>query len=84
MLSKQQIDLLTDEQFVKILKEKLQDVEKKIKDAEKKIKLYKNWHLGSPHQQRSRKKSFDKNTEQLSILQSNADLIKRMLKEYEK
>ena len=84
MLSKQQIDLLTDKQFNEILKEKLQDTEKKIKDVEKKIKLYKNWHLGSPHQQRSRKRLFDKNSEQLPILQGNIDLLKMMLKEYEK
>ena len=84
MLSKQQIDLLTDEQCAEILKEKLQDVEKEIKDAEEKIKLYKNWHLGSPHQQRSRKRSFDKNSEQLPILEGKVNLIKRMLKEYEK
>ena len=84
MLSKQQIDLMTDKQFIEILKEKLQDAEKEVKDAEEKIKLYKNWHLGSPHQQRSRKKSFDKNSEQLPILQGKVNLIKRMLKEYEK
>ena len=77
-------NLPTDEQFAEILKEKLQDAEKEMKAAEKKIKLYKNWHLGSPHQQRSRKKSFDKNTEQLPILEGKVNLIKRMLKEYEK
>ncbi len=84
MLSKQQIDLLTDERCVEIFREKLQDVEKEIKDAKEKIKLYKNWHLGSPHQQRSRKRSFDKNSEQLPILEGKVNLIKRMLKEYEK
>ena len=77
-------DLPTEEQFEGILKEKLQDVEKEVKDAEEKIKLYKNWHLGTPHQQRSRKKSFDKNKEQLSILEGKVNLIKRMLKEYER
>ena len=77
-------NLPTDEQFQEILKEKLQDVEKKVKDAEEKIKLYKNWNLGTPHQQRSRKRSFDKNTEQLSILEGKVNLVKRMLKEYEK
>ena len=77
-------NLPTHEEFEGILKEKLQDAEKEVKDAEKKIKLYKNWHLGSPHQQRSRKRSFDKNSEQLPILQGKVNLIKRMLKEYEK
>jgi len=84
MLSKQEIDLMTNKQFVEILKEKLQDTEKKLQDTEKKIKLYKNWHLGTPHQQRSRKRSFDKNSEQLPILQGNINVIKMMLKEYEK
>jgi len=74
-------NLPTDEQFQEILKEKLEDVEKEIKDAEEKIKLYKDWHLGTPHQQRSRKRSLDKNTEQLSILEGKVNLIKRMLKE---
>ena len=77
-------NLPTNEQFEEILKEKLQDAEKEVKDAEEKIKLYKDWHLGTPHQQRSRKKSFDKNSEQLPILQGKVNLIKRMLKEYEK
>ena len=76
-------NLPTDEQCKEILKEKLQDAEKELKDAEKKIKLYKDWHLGSPHQQRSRKRSFDKNTEQLPILEGEVNLIKRMLREYE-
>ena len=77
-------NLPTDEQFAEILAEKLQDAEKEMKDAEEKIKLYENWHLGSPHQQRSRKKSFDKNTEQLPILEGKVNLIKRMLKEYQR
>ena len=78
------LDLPTNKQFVEILKEKLQSTEKEIQDSEEKIKLYKDWHLGSPHQQRSRKRSFDKNTEQLPILEGKVNLIKRMLKEYEK
>ena len=74
---------ISDEQFVEILKEKIQETEKQIKDVKSKINLYKNWHLGSPHQQRSRKKSFDKNTERLPIIQGYLNLVKRMLKEYE-
>ena len=58
-------------------------VKVKIKDVKSKINLYKNWHLGSPHQQRSRKKSFDKNTERLPIIEGYLNLVKRMLKEYE-
>ena len=74
---------ISDEQFVEILKEKLQETEKQIKDVKGKINLYKNWHLGSPHQQRSRKKSFDKNTEKLPIIEGYLNLVKRILKEYE-
>ena len=77
-------NLPTDDQFAEILADKLQDVEKEVKDAEEKIKLYKDWHLGSSHQQRSRKRSFDKNSEQLPILQGKVNLIKSMLKEYKK
>ena len=74
---------ISDKQFVEILKEKIQETEKQIKDVKSKINLYKNWHLGSPHQQRSRKKSFDKNTERLPIIEGYLNLVKRMLKEYE-
>ena len=74
---------ISDEQFVEILKAKIQETEKQIKDVKSKINLYKNWHLGSPHQQRSRKKSFDKNTERLPIIECYLNLGKRMLKEYE-
>ena len=58
-------------------------LKQQIKDVKSKINLYKNWHLGSPHQQRSRKKSFDKNTERLPIIEGYLNLVKRMLKEYE-
>ena len=74
---------ISDEQFVEIIKEKIKETEKQIKDVKSKINLYKNWHLGSPHQQRSRKKSFDKNTERLPIIEGYLNLVKRMLKEYE-
>ena len=74
---------ISDKQFVEILKEKIQETEKQIKDVKSKINLYKNWHLGSPHQQRSRKKSFDKNTERLPIIEGYLNLVKKMLKEYE-
>ena len=53
---------ISNELYVEILKEKLEDLQKQIKDAKKFIDLYKDWHLGSPMQQRTRKKSFDKNT----------------------
>ena len=74
---------ISDEQFVEILKEKIQETEKQIKDVKSKINLYKNWHLGSPHQQRSRKKSFDKNTEKLVVLENRLNIINTELSELE-
>ena len=74
---------ISDELYVEILKEKLEDLQKQIKDAKKFIDLYKDWHLGSPMQQRTRKKSFDKNTEKLPLLESKLNLIKTILKEYD-
>ena len=74
---------ISDELYVEILKEKLEDLQKQIKDAKKFINLYKDWHLGSPMQQRTRKKSFDKNTEKLPLLESKLNLIKTILKEYD-
>ena len=74
---------ISNELYVEILKEKLEDLEKQIKDAKKLIDLYKDWHLGSPMQQRTRKKSFDKNTEKLPLLESKLNLIKTILKEYD-
>ena len=74
---------ISDELYVEILKEKSEDLQKQIKDAKKFIDLYKDWHLGSPMQQRTRKKSFDKNTEKLPLLESKLNLIKTILKEYD-
>ena len=74
---------ISNELYVEILKEKLEDLEKQIKDAKKLIDLYKDWHLGSPMQQRTRKKSFDKNTEKLPLLERKLNLIKTILKEYD-
>jgi len=74
---------ISNELYVEILKEKLEDLQKQIKDAKKFIDLYKDWHLGSPMQQRTRKKSFDKNTEKLPLLESKLNLIKTILKEYD-
>ena len=74
---------ISDELYVEILKEKSEDLQKQIKDAKKFIDLYKDWHLGSPMQQRTRKKSFDKNTEKLPLLESKLNLIETILKEYD-
>ena len=47
------------------------------------INTYKDWHLGSPMQQRTRKKSFDKNTEKLVVLENKLNIIKTELSELE-
>ena len=47
------------------------------------INTYKDWQLGSKMQQITRKKSFDKNTEKLPLLESKLNLIKTILKEYD-
>ena len=72
---------ISDELYVEILKEKLQDVEKEVRDAKQLINLHKDWYKGSPQQQRSRKKSYKKNLEKLPILESKVNLIKKVLKE---
>ena len=43
------------------------------------INTYKDWHLGSPMQQRTRKKSFDKNTEKLVFLENKLNVIQTAL-----
>lgn len=75
---------ISDKMYVEILKEKLEDIQKQIKKTKRFIDLYKDWHLGSPMQQRTRKKSFDKNTENLPILESKEKLIKNMIEKYER
>ena len=77
------MNTLSNELYVEILKEKLEDIQKEIKKTKDLINLHKNWHLGSLHQQRTRKKSFQRNTEKLPILQSKAKLIENILGEYE-
>ena len=74
---------ISDELYVEILKEKLQDVEKELRDAKQLINLHKDWYKGSPQQQRSRKRSYKKNLEKLPILESKVNLIKTILKEYD-
>ena len=47
------------------------------------INTYKDWHLGSLMQQRTRKKSFDKNTEKLVALENRLNIINTELSELE-
>lgn len=47
------------------------------------INTYKDWHLGSPMQQRTRKKSFEKNTEKLVVLENRLNIINTELSELE-
>ena len=72
-----------DDLLKEILLEKLQDLEQQKFEAKTFIELYKDWESGSPMQQRTRKKSFDKNTEKLPLLESKLNLIKTILKEYD-
>ena len=68
----QNIDNLLKE----ILLEKLQDLEQQKFKAKTFIELYKDWESGSPMQQRTRKKSLDKNLEKLPLLEKKINLIK--------
>ena len=47
------------------------------------INTYKDWRLGSKMQQITRKKSFDKNTEKLVVLENRLNIINTELSELE-
>ena len=68
----------TDNLLKEILLEKLQDLEQQKFKAETLIDLHKNWELGSPMQQKTRKKSLEKNLEKLPILEKKINLIKEI------
>jgi len=72
----QNIDNLLKE----ILLEKLQDLEHQKLKAKSLIELHKDWESGSPMQQRTRKKSLDKNLEKLPLLEKKINLIKEITK----
>ena len=72
----QNIDNLLKE----ILLEKLQDLEHQKFKAKTLIELHKDWESGSPMQQRTRKKSLDKNLEKLPLLEKKINLIKKITK----
>ena len=66
--------------LLEILFEKLQDLKKERNKVEELISLYKDWHLGSPMQQRTRKKSLDINSKKLPIIESKINLIEKIKK----
>ena len=74
---------VSDSFYVEILTEKLQDLEREVRDAKELINLHKDWHEGSPQQQRSRKRSYKRNLEKLPILESKVTLIKNILSMYD-
>ena len=55
----------------------------KINTTKNFINKYKDWRLGSQMQQITRKKSFDKNTEKLVVLESRLNIISTELSEME-
>ena len=69
-----------DNLLKEILLEKLQDLEQQKFKAKTFIELYKDWESGSPMQQRTRKKSLDKNLEKLPLLEKKINLIKKITK----
>ena len=69
--------------YVEILTEKLQDLQREVRDAKQLINLHKDWYKGSPQQQRSRKRSYKRNSEKLPILESKVTLIKSILSMYD-
>ena len=72
-----------DDLLKEILLEKLQDLEQQKFKAKTLIESHKDWEQGSPMQQRTRKKSFDKNTEKLVVLENKLNIIKTELSELE-
>ena len=69
-----------DNLLKEILLEKLQDLEQQKFKAKTFIELYKDWESGSPMQQRTRKKSLDKNLKKLPLLEKKINLIKEITK----
>ena len=69
--------------YVKLLKAEKEDLQTQINLAQNLINEYKYWHLGSKMQQITRKKSFDKNTEKLVVLENRLKIINTELSELE-
>lgn len=69
--------------YVELLKAEQKNLQTQINLAQNLIDEYKYWHLGSPMQQKTRKKSFDKNTEKLVVLKDKLNIIKTELSELE-
>ena len=69
-----------DDLLKEILLEKLQDLEQQKFKAKTLIESHNDWEQGSPMQQRTRKKSLDKNLEKLPLLEKKINLIKGITK----
>tara|TARA_Y100000356_G_scaffold31286_1_gene23039 strand:+ start:309 stop:533 length:225 start_codon:yes stop_codon:yes gene_type:complete len=69
-----------DNLLKEILLEKLEDLEQQKFKAKTLIEMYKDWQEGSPMQQRTRKKSLDKNLEKLPLLEKKINLLKEITK----
>ena len=69
-----------DNLLKEILLEKLDDLEQQKFKAKTLIEMYKDWQEGSPMQQRTRKKSLDKNLEKLPLLEKKINLLKEITK----
>ena len=69
-----------DNLLKEILLEKLEELEQQKYNAKTLIELHKDWESGSPLQQRTRKKSLDKNLEKLPLIEKKINLIKEITK----
>ena len=75
---------MNDQKIVtELIEEKIATLQHKIADARVIIELYKNWKDGSPQQQRSRKRSFDKNSKILNELEKKLLVFKKILRGYQ-
>ena len=73
-----------EKDFIKeLIEEKIATLQHKIADARAIIELYKNWQDGSPQQQRSRKRSFEKNSKILNELEKKLLVFKKILRGYQ-
>ena len=71
---------MNDNLLKEILLEKLLDLEEQKMKAKTLIELYKDWESGSPMQQRTRKKSLDKNLEKIPLLEKKINVIVQFIK----
>ena len=73
-----------EKDFIKeLIEEKIATLQYKIADARAIIELYKNWQDGSRIQQKTRKKSFEKNSKILNDLEKKLLVFKKILRGYQ-